>query len=64
MQYTAQNIDVTKMEQGLKDKIRYQEDKIGKEILRQESYLIGYKDAIYDVIEMLHCSNYEKRDAE
>lgn len=64
MQYTAQNIDVEKMEQGLKDKIRHQEDKIGKEILRQESYLIGYTDAIYDVVEMLHCSNYEKRDAE
>lgn len=64
MAYTAKNIDVAKMEQGLKDKIRYQEDKIGKEILRQESYLCGYEDAIFDVIGMLHCSNYEKREAE
>lgn len=64
MQYTAQNIDVTKMEQGLKDKLRHKEEKISKEMLRQESFLEGYADAIYDVIDMLHCSNYEKEEAE
>lgn len=64
MLYTAKDIDVAQMEQGLKDKLRHKEDMISKEILRQESFLKGYEDAIYDVIDMLHCSNYEKRQAE
>ena len=62
MQYTAQNIDVTKMEQGLKDKLRHEEDKIRKKISFEEAFLNGYTDAIYDVIGMLHCSNYEKSE--
>ena len=60
MQYVAQNIDVEKMEQGLKDKLRHKEDKIRKQISCDEAFLDGYTDAIYDVIDMLHCSNYEK----
>jgi len=63
MQYTAQNIDVTKMEQGLKDKLRHEEDKIRKKISSEEAFLNGYTDAIYDVIDMLHCSNYEKSES-
>ncbi len=64
MAYTAKEIDVEKMEQGLKDNLRHQEDKIRKQISCDEAFLDGYKDAIYDVINMLHCSNYEKREAE
>ena len=64
MAYTAKDIDVTKMEQGLTDKLRHKEDNIRKKISCEEAFLNGYTDAIYDVIDMLHCSNYEKRDAE
>lgn len=62
MAYTAKDIDVAKMEQGLKDKIRHKEDKIRNKISFEEAFLNGYTDAIYDVIDMLHCSNYEKSE--
>lgn len=63
MGYTAKDIDVAKMEQGLKDKLHHKEDKIRTKISCEEAFLNGYTEAIYDVIDMLHCSNYEKSES-
>lgn len=46
-------IDIAKLEQELKNKLRRKEEKTGKEILRQEAFMKGYEDAIYDAIDVL-----------
>lgn len=46
-------IDIAKLEQELKNKLRRKEEKTGKEILRKEAFMKGYEDAIYDAIDVI-----------
>lgn len=62
LNYTVKNIDVRKFEDAL---IYYKKEQDYKTFIEQEkltSFHKGYTRAIDDVIEMLHCSNYEKCD--
>jgi hypothetical protein len=60
MQYTPWAVDPEKLEKAIEESIRFreQETRLAKE--KADAYLNGYKQASYDVIQSLHCSNYEK----
>lgn len=61
MDYTAENIDVEAFEKELnKRRNKKMQEKIMK-VKEAEAYFRGYEDAIYHVIDMLHCRNYEKK---
>ena len=58
--YTAKDIDVQKFEDELK---AMRNDARDKNILAKkeaDAYFNGYEKRIYEVVDMLHCSNYEK----
>lgn len=60
MDYTAENIDVKAFEAALNaQRNNKMQEKIMK-VKEAEAYFGGYEDAIYRVIDMLHCKNYEK----
>lgn len=58
--YRAENIDTEKFEIAINKKIDYTRDKQNSEEEKIAKYYEGYRDALYDVANMLHCSNYEK----
>lgn len=58
--YTAKDIDVQKFEDELKAMRNAARNKNILEVKASNSYFNGYEKCIYDVIDMLHCSNYEK----
>ena len=60
MDYTPENIDIPAFEDGLKDKINFQQRKMHLETEKLEAFFSGYEKAIYDVRSMIHCANYEK----
>jgi len=60
MQYTPWAIDPDKLEKAIQNGILNQERQTISAKERADAYLSGYKQAAHDVINSLHCSNYEK----
>lgn len=64
MEYTPENIDIEAFEEALLQKRNFHQQLMQAEIDHARSYFSGYEKCVFDVIDMLHCSNYEKRNAE
>ncbi len=60
MDYTAKDIDVEKFEQELDQMEKYAQFDLQKQIAKVEARAQGYTDAIREVRQMLHCSNFER----
>ena len=60
MQYTPWAIDSDKLEKAIQNDILNQERQTISDKERADAYLSGYKKAAHDVINSLHCANYEK----
>jgi hypothetical protein len=58
--YKPWAIDPEKMEQAIERSMKYQDDKAKMAIEKERAYNEGYRQASYDAIQMLHCSNCEK----
>ena len=64
MEYTPENIDIPAFEEALLQKRNFQGEELRRKIDVDHAFFDGYEKCVYDVISMLHCSNYEKREAE
>ncbi len=64
MEYTPENIDIPAFEDALKQKRDFQGSELRRKVATAQAFFEGYEKCVYDVIDMLHCSNYEKRNAE
>lgn len=60
IRHRVENIDTEKIEIAINEKINYTRDKQNLEKEKIAKYYEGYRDALYDVANMLYCSNYEK----
>ena len=58
--YTAKDIDVKKFEDKLKAMRNAASEKNVLDVKTADAYFNGYEKCIYEVVDMLHCSNYEK----
>ena len=59
--YTAKDIDVQKFEDKLKAMRTAERDENILAKKEADAYFNGYEKCIYEVVDMLHCSNYEKK---
>ena len=64
MSYTAEHIDTEKLEAGLENNRKYQEELHREAIKRATAEFQGYCKCLEEVREMLHCSNYESKEKE
>ena len=64
MEYTPENIDIPAFEEALKDSLKFQRTELYRKMDAARAFYDGYANCVDDVISMLHCSNYEKREAE
>lgn len=62
MEYTPKNIDIPAFEKALMDSRNYQQQQLLLAREKAQAYYDGYDACVQDVIGMLHCANYEKRD--
>ena len=62
MQYTPKHIDIEAFEKALNDARATEERNLFIKQERAQSYYRGYEDCVSQVISMLHCANYEKRE--
>lgn len=62
--YTVKNLDVAAFEKALQDSRNFQRDQMLLKREKAESYFNGWEECMYRVIDMLHCSNYEKAEEE
>lgn len=60
--YTVKNLDVAAFEKALKDSRNFQRDQMLLKREKAESYFNGWEECMHRVIDMLHCSNYEKAE--
>lgn len=64
MEYTPENIDIPAFEEALKDSREFHRTELYRKFDAARAFYDGYAKCVDDVISMLHCSNYEKRNAE
>lgn len=64
MEYTPENIDIPAFEEALKQAREFHRTEFLRKVDAARAFYDGYAQCVNDVISMLHCSNYEKRNAE
>ena len=64
MNYTPKNIDISAFEEALKQSLEFRRTEFYRKVDAERAFFEGYAKCVDEVISMLHCSNYEKREAE
>lgn len=64
MNYTPKNIDIDAFENALFESREIEKRRLCVETARAQAYYDGFDSCVSQVVSMLHCSNYEKRNEE
>ena len=64
MEYAPENSDIPAFEEALLQKRDFQSAELRRKVDVAHAFFDGYEKCVFDVIDMLHCSNYEKRQAD
>lgn len=63
MEYTPENIDIPAFEEALLQNRNFQSAELRRKVDVAHAFFEGYEKCVFDVIDMLHCSNYEKSES-
>ena len=62
MKYTPKNIDIEAFENALMQSRKVEERRLCAAKMQAQAYFDGFDACLSEVVSMLHCSNYEKRE--
>ena len=60
--YTPNAIDPVELEKAIDNSVSFRREMKNIEVMKLEAFFEGYQAASDNIIKMLHCSNYEKKE--